>query len=278
MTRTIAIIILIAAAFSSCTPGKKLATQFVMTEGDLNVLLLPPPGLIKKYYSENPFAESSDTLTTDPLKESSFIGELNDTAFVNYYLRSLKYHLEMFQVNVYGPDQLDSFLQIDTVAYIFSMAQIELMEYVDEHVDTTVLDTLVYRASFPRDNVEKSTWFEFTELNNPDRPMEVLYSMQRTSDYYDGKFYYEWQSGELTYRYSSFDIESADVYDLAYFAGQKNAQYIFDYLMNLYVRENSKRPPGSDNYYQYDNERHAIRRAFNDRFIVMPSQQQPSAN
>lgn len=277
MTRTIVLLVLIAATLSSCLPGKRLATQFVMTEGNLNVLLLPPSGLIKKYYSGNPFDESSDTLTPDPLQQSEFIGEVNDTALVNYYLRSLTYHLERFQVKVYGPDQLDSFLQIDTIAYIFSMAQIELMEYVDEHVDTTILDTLVYRASFPRKNVEKSTWFEFTELNNPDRPMEVLYSMQRTSDYFDGDFLL-WRNGEMTYRYSRFDMEEVDVYDLAYFAGQKNAQYIFDYLMNLYVRENARRLPRSDNYYQYDNERHAIRRAYNDRFIVMPPQQQSPGN
>lgn len=243
-----------------------------MKEDNLHVLVIPPSGLLKYYYSSDPMADTTDTLQPDPIDDARFIAELNDTAFVNYFMRSLNFYLQQLRINVYGPENIDAFFKIDTVAYMFSVAQLELIEFADQHIEVTMLDTTLYRVAKPRTNLEKSTWFEFSELNNHDRRMEVLYSMQRTSDYYDGMFHYDWRSGEVTYRYTPYYLEEPDLYDLAYFSGKKNARYIFDHLMNLYVQEHRRPRRGAPVYYQYDPDQHAIRRAHGDRFIRIPQQ------
>ena len=256
----------------ACSPGRKLATRFVMQEDNLHVLIIPPSGLLKHYYPSDPMADTTGTLQPLPVGDSKFLAGLNDTAFVNYFMRSLRFHLQQLRIHVYGPENIDSFFQIDTVAYMFSVAQLELIEFDDEHIEMSMLDTTLYRVALPRTNIEKSTWFEFSEVNNHERSMEVLYSMQRTSDYFEGRFHYDWRSGELTYRYTPYYMEEPDVYDLAYFSGKKNAQYIFDHLMNLYIQEQARSSRATRIYFQYDAEQHAIRRAFDDRFIRIPQQ------
>ena len=276
MMRSISLLFIVgwALLFSSCASERQLASRFVVRETNLNVLLLPPPGLIK-VYSPVPLSELPEGEVPQPdLEASRFLEELNDTAFVNYYLRSLRHHLSRLQVNVFGPENLDEFLQLDTTSYIFSLAQVELLEFSDFYTEVAAIDTVNYRVDFPRTNVELSSWFEFTEVNHTERPVQVLYSMQSTSDYFDGRFFYNVISGDVTYRRNSYPLEAPDVYDLAYFAGQKNAGYIFDHLMNLYVAEKTRadRPPKV--YYQYDSDRHAIRRAYNDRFIILHTRPQ----
>jgi hypothetical protein len=249
---------------------RRLASKFVMKEDNINVLIMPPPTLIKNYFSINPAGVDPDSLVTEPLESSQFLKNLNDTAFVNYYLRSLNHYLRRFQLNVFTPQNIDAFFQLDSNAFLFSIAQLELLEYDDKFQDVTFFDTTAYRIAIPQTTVEKSVWFEFSELNKPEKPLEVYYSMQTTSDFFEGGFYWNWRTAEMTYRHTRFELEDADVYDLAYFAGQKNAQYIFDLLMNLYVAQNIKRPRRNPVYYQYDIDQHQIRRANFDRFIKIP--------
>lgn len=271
MIRTLIIILLTAPLFVACITDRHIAGRFVMKEDNINVLILPPTiPLIKNHYADNPALVPADSLQILPLEEARFLNDLNDTAFVNYFMRSLTYHLRQFQVNVFGPGELDAFFAIDTTAFIFSVAQVELIEYVDKHVDMASIDTILYRVALPRTNLEKSTWFEFSELNNTGKPMQVLYSMQRTSDYYDGRFVFgSWNTSDLVYRHTPYLLETPDVYDLAFFSGQKNAQFIFDHLMNLYVADHTRRTRRTPAYFQYDSDNHMIRRAFDDRFIIL---------
>ncbi len=256
--------------FSSCMTERRLASQFVMKEDNINVLIIPPSGLIKIYYPVNPDNVDPDSLVAGPLRESKFLENLNDTAFVNYFFRSLNYHLERFQINVYNQKNIDAFFQLDSNAYVFSVAQIELLEFTDKYQDITFFDTIAYRVALPRTTVEKSVWYEFSELNHSERAMQVYYSMNRTSDFFEGGFYWDRRTGEMTYRHTPYHLDDPDVYDLAYFAGQKNAQYIFDLLMNQSIAKNIKRKKRRPVYYQYDIEQHQIRRANNDRFIPIP--------
>ncbi len=249
----------------SCATERRLAQQFVQEETNINVLLLPPPDLIVKYYPTHPDEADPDTIDAYDLQDARFVDEVDDSLVVNNFMQSLKYHLELFQVNVFGPDNIDSFFRLDTTAFIFSLSQMELMEYLDEAIFTSTIDTIQYLQRFPQTTLMQSHWFEFSTLNQPEKPMEVLYSMQYTSDYFDGRFVYNPLSGEVTFRYTPYYLTSDDVFELAYFAGEQNAQYIFDYLMNYYVREEIA--SDTDRYFTYDRNRHVLRPAYNDRFI-----------
>jgi hypothetical protein len=125
----------------------------------------------------------------------------------------------------------------------------------------------VYEVGFTQVNLNHSQWFEFSELNHPERHMQVLFSSQFSRDVFDGRFRQNFFTGEMFYEFQPYRLRFEDLYQLSNFAGQKNAQFIFDFLLNKYIDDRSKKSRQAVDYLQYDRERHNIRRAFNDRFI-----------
>lgn len=261
------LILFLAFMLVSCNSQKKLASEFITMPADIHILLLPPSFIIKDFYPAHP--DSLQYIPIDPswLAKSQFVQHASDSVLVNLFMTSLRENLEAFDVIVYGPEDLESFFELDTTAYIFSVAQLEVLEYVNEEIRYAALDTVIYEVSFAQTNLTHSQWFEFTELNHSERPMQVLYSSQFTSDVFDGRFRQNFLSGEMFYEFQPYRLGFADLYQLSIFAGRKNAQFIFDFLLNKYVADNLKKVSKPLDYLQYDRERHSIRRAYNDRFI-----------
>lgn len=252
---------------ASCSNQRKLATGFITREAELHVLLLPPPAVLKKYYPIHPDSVAAGIIDPFNLEESKFIKDAQDSVLIMLFMNSLRENLETFDVKVYGPAEVETFLSLDSSAYVFSVAQLEIMEYLHEEIRYAVLDTTVYEVSFAQVNLNHSQWFEFTELNHPERPMQVLFSSQFSSDVFDGRFRQNFLTGEMFYEFQPYRLRFEDLHQLCVFAGQKNAQFIFDFLLNKYIDDHSKKPRQPIEYLQYDRERHSIRRAYNDRFI-----------
>ncbi len=267
------IFLILPLVMASCAMERQLATRFVMQETDVHVLLLPAPLLIKHYYPFDPHMVPPDSLFPGELYRSAFLYELNDTAYADYFFRSLTYHLEGFQVKVYDHHGLDDFLQTGAEkSYIFSIAQLELIEYQDTFYTSAYAGATLYTTALERVNLEQNTWFEFTAVDDHKGRMEVLFSNQHTSDYFDGEFVSD-PNGRLHFEYTPFRLSDTDVYDLAYFAGARNAQFIFDHLMNRYVKKQlgeRRRTPWF--FYQYDMDRRLIRITEQDRFQVIHPQ------
>jgi hypothetical protein len=270
-TRNIAIALILLMGISSCSVERRLARQFITSEADLNVLILPPPGLIKNYYPIHPDSIPDDERITFDLEDSRFLQYVEDSLLIRYFVQSLTEELQRFDVKVFTPEQIDTFFQLDTNAFVFSIAQLEVMEYLDEMQDYVIMDTVVFEAGLPITTLVQNNWFEYSEVNRTDRPLMVLFSMQHRSDYIEGRFRRNWLTGEVRYEYRPYRLTLDDVYDLAWFSAQQNAQYIFDWLMNQYIRDNHPRPRETLTYYQYDRFRHTIRRAYNEKFYVFPT-------
>lgn len=258
---------LLVVIIASCSNQRKLATEFITRQAELHVLLLPPPAVLKKYYPIHPDSLAQGMIDPSNLNESQFIKDAEDSVLVKLFMASLRENLEAFDVKVYGPADFDTFLRLDSSAYVFSLAQLEIMEHLKEEIRYAVLDTTVYEVAFAQVNLTHSQWFEFTELNHPERPMQVLFSSQFTSDVFDGRFRQNFFTGEMFFEYQPYRLRFDDLYQLSVFAGQKNAQFIFDFLLNKYIDDRIRKPRNIVDYLQYDRERHNIRRAYNDRFI-----------
>ena len=256
----------------SCGSQRKLALEFFREQEEIHVLLLPPQEILKKYFPIHPDSIVGNDYDPFVLEHSKFIKEAEDSVLLALFKSSLKQSLEAFEVKVYGPADMQDFLNLDTSAYVFSLAQLELMEYLHEEIRYALLDTTLYEVAFNPVNLVHSQWFEFTELNHPERPMQVLYSAQYTGDVFDGKFRHNFLTGEMTYEFQPYRIGLGDVYQLSIFAGEKNAQFIFDFLLNKYVDDRIRKPRRMVDYLQYDRLENNIRRAYDDRFIrINPS-------
>ncbi len=247
---------LLAIAFTACASSRQLATRYVVEHTDIHVLILPPGELIKSFAPGHPDDLPSDSILGEEDERARFITEVQDSAFVEAFMYSLRHYLDVLYVNHYGPEDTDSFFELEVPAYIFAVGQLELMEYQDEEVFVARDANQRYRATVDITVLENNVWFEFMKLHDPDHEMQVLFDVRATSDYVDGRFI-RGSDGRVRFEPTEYPLSLDDVYELAAFAGKRNAQNIFDHLMNLYVSKQRGRTP--DNYFHYDVDEHRLK-------------------
>lgn len=254
--RHIGLGILLNACLVACAGSLQFANRFVVEETDIHVLILPPGTLLKSYAPEHPDSIPADSIRGPGDPRALFVNEVVDSVFIDQFMSSLKYHLDLFQVKAYGPDQMDQFFALDQPAYIFVLAQIELLEYVDEEVFMGRSGVNRYIGRVDITVLENNVWWEFAKLHDAGFGMEVLFNAHATSDHVEGRFI-RLSTGQVRFQPQKYLLTQEDVSDLAYFSGRQNAQNIFDHLMNIYVRKQSGRE--YPYYFHYDIEEHVIR-------------------
>ncbi len=260
------IFLLMAAGLSSCTSSLHLANRFVVDDSDIHVLVMPPPNIIKTFLPAHPDSLSAEDMAETDETKIRFVNQVEDSLFISVFLTSLKQHLERFSIRVYGIEDMDAFFRLDEKAYVFMIAQMELLEYVEEELFVARDGNINYVRREPVTVLENNVWFEFMKLHDADFGMEVLFSVHATSDFVEGRFVRR-ANGEVLFDANRYLLTNDDLIALAQFAGEQNARNIFDHLMNLYVRENLGREPSA--YYSYDVDQHAIRQTDQPGFIII---------
>lgn len=265
--------LLLGTILAGCSTGFHLANRFVVDETDIHVLILPPTQLIKTFLPLHPDSIPEEGIPQFDESDIRFINRTDDSLFIREFLNGLERRLELLHVNIYGVGEIDRFFELEQPAFIFVIPQMELLEYL--HSETYIARdrgaSYMHREQIRV--LENNTWFEFLKLHDADFGMEVLFSVQATSDHIEGRFIRR-ASGEVVFDAERYLLTDADLRKLAFFAGQQNAQNIFDYLMNVYIHEKSGRKP--DRYYRYDMKRHVIQEADTPGFIRI--EQKPAEN
>ncbi len=247
--------VLLTACLFACASSLQFANRFVVDETDIHVLILPPGTLLRSFSPEHPDSIPPDSVLGPGDPRARFINEVGDSTFIDQFISSLKYHLDLLYVKTYGPDQMNEFFALDQPAYIFVLAQMELLEYVEEEVfiGRSGLDRYIGRVEITV--LENNVWWEFNKLHDANFGMQVLFNAHATSDHVEGRFI-RLSTGQVRFQPQKYLLTPDDVSDLAYFSGRQNAQNIFDHLMNIYVRKQSGRD--YPYYFHYDMEKHVI--------------------
>jgi hypothetical protein len=253
-------------------PGKKVANSFLEVKQEHAVIIVPPSYTFLYYYPSDEPIESLPDEGQD-LKNSKFLIDVDVEKASEVFLESLYNELRKFDLKVFTADQFDEFLMHDGPRNIFNIAQAEMIEFDSEYTDRALIDTVLYRQSFLLRTIERNTWFEYTRVNDTDedQSIKVLYSTFFTSDDINGNFRYRPFSGDVFYEYSSYLITQEDIYELNRFAGEKNAQYIFDFLLNKYIEDNSDITPENRKvFFRYSRPDNEIKKAgIEQRFIEL---------
>ena len=249
------VLLLLGVFLQGCTTGLQLANRFVLEETDIHVLLDPPPGVNKVFLPAPPGEALNDTLPEEEMAPR-FLEQVEDSLYIDYFMDAVHHRLELLYVNWYGPDQEEEFRRQEGKKYIFDVAQLELLEYVDHEVFYAE-----HRGGYHRDSVqitvlENSVWFEFRDLNGEDPDEQVLFSLHATSDYVEGRFVRDRATREIRLDAETFPLTSNDVLDLAWFAGERNAENIFNHLLNRHVAAGLDYDPPY--YLYYDMQDHRI--------------------
>lgn len=262
------ILFVVMGLLASCTSSLYYASRFVVEETEIHVLVLPPGSLIKNFSPVHPNELDEDSLYTIDEEKIRFIRDVNDSLHIAAFMTALKHHLERLYVTVYDAQDMDEFFRLERPAYIFSIAQMELLEYLHEEVFVARDAGTTFVRREPVTVLENSTWFEFMKLHDADFGMQVLYSAHVTSDYVEGRFVRQ-ADGRVYFDPERYPLTAEDLSDLASFSGKQNAQNMFNHLMNLYVQERMGYEP--QNYYHYDIDEHAIINREQPAFIVIKS-------
>jgi hypothetical protein len=75
--------------------------------------------------------------------------------------------------------------------------------------------------------------------------------------------------GTLSREETLDSIGMNDVYRMAYDLGQKHAEFLFDYFMNEYIRENLPAGVVKKQYFYFDRKTKSLKQGNYDRFDVI---------
>jgi hypothetical protein len=223
----------------SCAPEQKLAKGFVNMPPSIDLQLFTPISLFKfnhKGEEIEGFDELSEFQQDSALYANSmFIRSVDDSLFMDHYMNSFIDELRTLGFAVYLDNAVDSFLKQRPQAYVVNVSQVQLDEYKFPVEDTEPWGDSILYQSFQLDAVDASSWFELSKVNSPNPKKTVLYSTFTASDGFEGRFVMNGFTFDVQYKYKIDSLKARDIYELADYAGKKNASYLFDFFLNQYI-------------------------------------------
>lgn len=260
---------------TSCTIENQLANGFIKKLPEIDIQLFTPD-VVYKYNHKGEeifgFDKLSNAIQDSALyAHSRYIQFVNDSLFLDNYINNFIDELRKLGFKVYVDASIDSVLLQKPQAYILNVAQTQMDEYKLPFEDSESIDDSVYYKKFELNAVDLSCWFELSKLNAVKPVKSVLYSSFSGSDGFNGRFFVDPFTYEVRYKYKIDSLNINDVYELASFAGKKNASYLFDFFMNQYIAYHM--PQGEDpmDYFHYNRFRRYITSAGDEKFELLQS-------
>lgn len=257
----------------SCSPEKKLAREFLKNHDQVAVAVLSTDYLfktnliapeIKNFRTLNEKQQDSLLLAT-----SIFLKEIDDTLFLRTYFKAFLTTLENFNIKVYAADQIAEFMRHSGDNYKVVLAQVEIEEDNFVFRADEIFDDVYYYQDFTLNRIRLHCWFETIRLNSYEKEQPVLYASEELTDGFEGKFIPNWLTGEVKLHYNYYPLTLNDVYRLAAIAGERHAGYLFDYLMNEFIQQNSTGKKQKLKYLSYQRESGKFSIDGDRRFILM---------
>lgn len=273
LTRITIFSLLAIVLLSACYPEWKLAQNYIKSSPDVSVMILPTNYVFKKNLkitNEKEFKNlpewEKDSLS---LAQSSFLKDISDSVFLERFINSMIVEFEAFGFKVYTEEYLDSFLFIQSPAYIFNIAQIELEEHYNIYKDEAEVDGYTYYKSVDLDAISYNFWFEISELNNDKKKTTLLFVDETITDRINGYFSENIFTGEVKYKYKRDEIDLDIIYRYCDIFGKRYAGYTFDFLMNNYIQENWSVSRNVKFYMQYQRENNTLDMTGENKFILL---------
>ena len=260
---------------SSCTVEKQLANTFLKNQPEIDIQLFTPE-MVYKYNHKGEDITGFDKLSNAAqdsalYADSRYIQYVSDSLLLDNYINNFIDELRKLGFRVYLDASIDTVLSAKPQAYILNMAQVQLDEYKYPYEDSETIDDSVYYKKFELNGVDLSGWFELSKLNAEKPVKTVLYSTFSSSDGFNGRFFVDPFTYEVRYKYKIDSLEVNDIYELASYAGKKDASYVFDYFMNQYIAWHMPQDEEPMDYYHYNRFRRYISPAGDEKFEVLQS-------
>jgi len=267
------IIIPLFFLLNSCSVEYKIAKEFTETSNNISLLVFPPDYIFKnnlKTYEYSCYDSlSGDELDSALFYNNLFLQNINDSIFFENYMNNLYLGLSRYGIKVFPESMLDSFLLIQTDAYILNIAQIELEEYVMPYTAEEYFGEYLYSETIDLNAVNINSWFEITKVNSDENEKKVFYASHLVFDDMSGSFSQNIFTGEISFSYIIDPMTENDIYELSALLGTKYAGYTFDYFLNNFIIKHLPENYHSDKHLHYNPYRKTFTPSNDDCFIKM---------
>ncbi len=239
----------------SCTAERELAREYVHTKKGTPILLLSTDRLIltneklKKVLNFDTMeATKQDSLW---IVKTLYLDSVNDANLLIKFYENTKSELEKYGFQVFTKETIDSFNTLEASKYTLNIAQVELSEddyvYRDEEL---FFNSLVYYQDQTINVVNLNFWFEFSSSGFKNE--KVFYSTFSKNDILESSFLLDNVSNSVSYHYKITPIKLSGIYQLTEYSALRSSNYLFNYLMNNYIKDNLPSDILNPKYFSYD--------------------------
>ena len=231
-------------------------------------MLMKTENVLKKNMKINVDSIPQNIRDSVCLAQSVILKLTNEKTLTNILFTGITDELKKRNFKVFTEEDMTAFMKLDSGAYIFHIAQIELDEYYIPDSRSQMYDTLTFYKSFDLNAISINLWYEVSQLNSDQNNNTTLFSSDYIDDKVNGFFRISFFTGEVDFVYNRKDITVDDLYSKASEFGISNAEYIYDYFLNKYIYtyyKGDKKPK----YIHYNAHSKKLYPAGQNRFIFM---------
>ncbi|MGB4654658.1 MAG: hypothetical protein WBH98_04410 [Bacteroidales bacterium] len=244
-TFKLAIVVIVLLITYSCSVEYKVAREFVKNRSQVDILLMVDPFV--DMYNQTIEIDSTIYYTDYQLDSiawynSKIVQFVDKDRFIDAYKNKLISELKRYGVRVIEEDSINSYFNSESKSsWLINVSEFQVMEsYFYQPVfkmDATEYDDEYVKLY----SLDFSLWFEITKMNS--NINEKLNLDGYVEEYLEQDTYYD-----INYINRIFPD---DLYNIADSYGEMHAQYIFDYLLNNYIKRNTKSDTTNNNYYYH---------------------------
>lgn len=255
--RLVFLLLLSVLLFSACTFERKLAREFIKQKKEQVAVLLVQPFSLDMYNNTEYYLDSLDIPAGYPLdsllfQQTKLLKQLSDSVFLENYMNGFINSLRKSGFQVFLPNEIDAFKEVEASAYIFKMAQIELSEEIYPYIISEEISGEDYHKVFDLNLIKLNNWFEFEARDTAWR--KVFYAEDAVMDEFSGDILIDELKNTPVLYYKIDSLSVDEVYQMASDVGEKYAGFLTDYLMNKYIEQNFIENFEPSLYFHYDAE------------------------
>jgi hypothetical protein len=226
-----ALLVLLLAGMVSCVPERQIANRYVKELHNSTFLLLAPDNLYKANLSASPVDDSS------AMGQTKFIGGLSAALLQHEYTLAFGSTLRAYGFTV--KDSILPYPASDSLGrtLVLDIAQLGVEEYLFEYRDQEEWDTSIIYKDFVLRGMSLNLWLDISGMDGARDGFLTLFHSFEKSDRVEGDFRMNMMSGEVSYKYTLFEMQEALALGLAAEAGRHHATMLVDYLINEQIRK-----------------------------------------
>jgi len=272
-TSKLILIFVSLVSLSSCYPEWKLAKSYINSRPDISIMILPVNYVFKENLKTGDAGikkgmpeRMKDSLL---MAKSLFLKDISDSVFLETFINSMITEFEKLGFTVNTQASLDSFLFLQSPAYILNIGQILLEEHYVKHEDSEDIGNMTYYKSIDLNAITFNFWFELSHLNDSEEDSHLFFADETIHDVIDGFFVENLISGNVKYKYHISELDTSVIYRYCKEYGERYADYIFDHLMNQYIKEHWENRQRYPYYMRYNRSNNTLDPAREERLIEM---------